>query len=155
MHVGNSNWPPCWPSTGRQKSHHRWISGNIHHICLCQLRIRLWNPEETSPNVQNRGISGLIKRHMSTKLWKNDFKNKGNAFTGYNTCFSKINNLGPKVSLRTEGWKPWNEKLKRTRQHQKRSVTLSESIRLPISDTLISVNIHGTAPKNLFSCVPI
>ena len=40
-HLGNSDWLPCWPSGGQRVSHQRWISGNIHHIHLCQVRIRL------------------------------------------------------------------------------------------------------------------
>ena len=40
-HVGNSNQPPCWLPRGRQVSHQRWFSGNIDHIHLCQMRIRL------------------------------------------------------------------------------------------------------------------
>ena len=32
---------PCWPPRGRQVSHQRWISGNIYHVCLHQVWIRL------------------------------------------------------------------------------------------------------------------
>ena len=53
---------PCWPSRGQLVSHQRWISGNVIHVCLCRARIGyplcLWNPEETSAEVLNRGISG-------------------------------------------------------------------------------------------------
>ena len=74
---------------------------------------------------------------------------------GRTHLFRKLIIRDQKLVRQKEDWKPWNETLKRTGQHQKRTVTLSESMRLPITDTLISINIHGTAPKNLFSCVPI
>ena len=58
--------------TPAEVSHQRWISGNIYHVCLRKVRIRqnplwLWNPEETSPEVRNRGISGPKNGHVSNK----------------------------------------------------------------------------------------
>ena len=47
----------------QQVSHQRGMSRNVHHIRLHQMRIRLlWNLQETSPEVENRGISCPIKR---------------------------------------------------------------------------------------------
>ena len=51
--------PPCGPSIGRQLSHHR-----LGYL------LWLWNPEKTSPEVQNRGISGPIKGLMFSKIKK-------------------------------------------------------------------------------------
>ena len=67
---GESNQLPWWPYTLAKVSHHRLISGNVYHICLCQMRIRqnplwLWNPEDTSPEVWNRG--GPKNGHVSNK----------------------------------------------------------------------------------------
>ena len=41
MHVGNGNWLPCFLLRGWQVLHQRWISGNIHHVYLCQAEKRL------------------------------------------------------------------------------------------------------------------
>ena len=65
-------WLATMLSRGSQVLHHRWISGNVHHMCLCQEGIRLptlalWNREEMSSKVKNRGISGPTKEHTSTK----------------------------------------------------------------------------------------
>ena len=54
-------------SAWQQILHQRGISRNMKHIRLCQVRIRqnpiwLWNTEETSPEVQNRGICGPTKK---------------------------------------------------------------------------------------------
>ena len=35
----------------------------------------LWNPEEMSPEIQNRGISGNKKGHVSTKIKKQNKTN--------------------------------------------------------------------------------
>ena len=69
---GEGDWLLCWHYTPAKVSHQRWISGNVYYICLCQVRIRqlplwLWNPEETSPEVPNRGISGPTNGHVSNK----------------------------------------------------------------------------------------
>ena len=32
----------CWLSRGRQVLYQRWISGNVHHVCIRTLRIRLY-----------------------------------------------------------------------------------------------------------------
>ena len=32
---------PCWPPNGQQVSHQGWISGNVWHVRLNQVRIRL------------------------------------------------------------------------------------------------------------------
>ena len=63
MHVGKVTG--CYAGKMcRQMCHTRGESqGTYNHICLCKVWIRqnplwLWNPEETSPEVQNRGISG-------------------------------------------------------------------------------------------------
>ena len=49
------------------------MPGNMHHICLCQVWIRfsiwLWNQEEMSSEVQNRGIRGPTERHVSTEVF--------------------------------------------------------------------------------------
>ena len=50
-------------------------------VRLCQVRIRqnplwLWNPEETSPEVQNRGISGPTKRTHVLQKFKKKKKKK-------------------------------------------------------------------------------
>ena len=56
---------PCWPSRGQQVSHQRWIWG-IHCMQVTKHARRdppwLWNPEQMSPEVQKRGISGPTKR---------------------------------------------------------------------------------------------
>ena len=56
----------CWPSRGQQVSHQRWIWG-IHCVQLIKsTQARdppwLWNPGQTSPEVQTRVISGPTKR---------------------------------------------------------------------------------------------
>ena len=75
---GESDQLLCWLYTLAEVSHQRWISGNVNHVHLCQVRIRqnplwLWNPEDTSPEVWNRGISGPKNGHVSNK----NFKKKG------------------------------------------------------------------------------
>ena len=55
------------------KCHFR--SGKVYHVRLCQARIRqnplwLWNPEETSSEVRNRGVNGPIKGLVSSKNQK-------------------------------------------------------------------------------------
>ena len=72
---GESDWLLCWLYTLAEVSPQRWISGNIYHICLHKVWIRqhplcFWNPEETSPEVQNRGISGPKNGHVSNKILK-------------------------------------------------------------------------------------
>ena len=57
---GEGDWLLCWQYTLVKVSHQRWISWNIYHIHFHQVEIRqnplwLWNPEETSPEVQNKG----------------------------------------------------------------------------------------------------
>ena len=47
--------------------------GNVHYIRLCNANkaLWLWNPEETSPEIQNRGISGRkIGQMCATKNFK-------------------------------------------------------------------------------------
>ena len=72
---GEGDWLLCWHYTPAKVSHQRWISGNIYHICLCKVQIWknplwLWNPDETSPEVQNRGISGPTNGHLPNKNLK-------------------------------------------------------------------------------------
>ena len=72
---GEGDWLLCWHYTPAKVLHQRWISGNVYHVCLCIVWIRqnplwLWNPEETSPEVQNRGISGPTNGHVSDKNLK-------------------------------------------------------------------------------------
>ena len=72
---GESNQLLCWLYTPAEVSHQRWISGNIYHVCLHKVRIRqnplwLWNPEETSPEVRNRRISGPKNGPVSNKNFK-------------------------------------------------------------------------------------
>ena len=38
---GESNWLLCWPYTPAEVSHQRWISGNVYHVCLHKVQIRL------------------------------------------------------------------------------------------------------------------
>ena len=78
---GEGNWLLCWHYTLAKVSHQRWISGNVYYVYLRQVRIRqnplwLWNPEETSPEVQNRGISGPTNGHVSNKKIKKKKKKK-------------------------------------------------------------------------------
>ena len=77
---GESNRLLCWLYTLAEVSHQRWISGNIYHVYLHKVRIRqnplrFWNPEETSPEVQNRGISGPKNGHVSNKNLKKKQQN--------------------------------------------------------------------------------
>ena len=72
---GEGDWLLCWHYTLAKVSYQRWISGNLYYIRLYQARIRqnplwLWNPEEPSPEVQNRGISGPTNGHVSNKNLK-------------------------------------------------------------------------------------
>ena len=64
--VGNSNWPPYWLSGGGQVLYQRWISGNIHYICLCQVPIRLptlpLKPREDVTRSLNQGYQWPHKR---------------------------------------------------------------------------------------------
>ena len=69
---GERDWLLCWLYTLAEVLHQRWIAGNVYHVCLHKVRIRqnpswLWNPEETSPEVRNRGISGPKNGHVSNK----------------------------------------------------------------------------------------
>ena len=78
---GEGDWLLCWHYTLAKVSHQRWILGNIYYVRLCQTRIRqnplwLWNPEETSPEVQNRGISGPTNGHVSNKNLKKKKSNQ-------------------------------------------------------------------------------
>ena len=61
---------PCWLPRGQQVWHQRWISG-VHRMQAKRTQVRdppwLWNPGETSPEVQNRGISGPQKGLLSSK----------------------------------------------------------------------------------------
>ena len=63
----------CWPLYSQQVSHHRWIWGLTHGQESMQARNPpwLWNPGQTSPEVQNRGISGPTKKDLCpTKILK-------------------------------------------------------------------------------------
>ena len=57
--------PPCWLPRGQQVSHQSRISG-IHCTQAMKQASKglpwLGNPGQTSPEVQNRGVSGPIKR---------------------------------------------------------------------------------------------
>ena len=66
---GQGDWLLCWHYTLAKVSHQRWISGNVYHVCLHQVRIRQ-NPEETSPEVQDRGICGSTNGHVCNKFLK-------------------------------------------------------------------------------------
>ena len=57
-------WLPCWSLYSQQVSQQRWIWGIAHRQESVQVRnpYWLWNSGQTSPEVQNRGISGLTKR---------------------------------------------------------------------------------------------
>ena len=63
--IGFYIWLPCWPSRGQQVSHQKWIWG-IHCAQMTSTQVRdppwLWNPEQTSSEVQNRIISYPTKR---------------------------------------------------------------------------------------------
>ena len=79
---GEGDWLLCWHYTLAKVSHQRWISGNIYHVRLSTVQRRqnplwLWNPEETSPEVQNRSISGSTNGHVSYKLF---FKKRSRDF---------------------------------------------------------------------------
>ena len=56
---------PCWPQRGQQVSHLRGIWG-IHYMQATCMQVResimALKPGQMSPQVQNRGISGLQKR---------------------------------------------------------------------------------------------
>ena len=69
--LGNNNWLPCWLSRGWHLLHQRWILWNVHHVCLCQVQIKLstlaLKPRGGLTRNPNRGISGPIKEHVSTK----------------------------------------------------------------------------------------
>ena len=94
---GESDWLLCWLYTPAEVSHQRWISGNVYHIHLHKVRIRqnplwLWNPEETSPEVQNRGISGPKNGHVSNKNGKKKSDVLGEGFRAFNiTSLLEIN----------------------------------------------------------------
>ena len=66
-------WLPCWPSRSQQVLHQRLIWG-IHCKHAMEQASEgstwLWNPEQTSPVVQNRGISGPTKWLVSSKNCK-------------------------------------------------------------------------------------
>ena len=69
---GEGDWLLCWHYTPANVSYQRWISGNVYHVRLRTVQIRqnplwLWNPEETSPEVQNRGINGPTKKKKKKK----------------------------------------------------------------------------------------
>ena len=83
---GESDQLLCWLYTLAEVLHQRWISGNVYPVHLRKVWIRqkplfLWNPEETSPEVQTRGISGPKNGHVSNKnfiqkkSWKNTIVN--------------------------------------------------------------------------------
>ena len=66
-------WLPCWPLYSQQVSHQRWIWGS--HKRESTHPSWLWNPGQTSPEVQNRGISGPTKRtYVLQKLKKTNKK---------------------------------------------------------------------------------
>ena len=72
---GEGNWLLCWHYTPAKVLHQRWISGNVYHVHLSKVWIRqnplwLWNPEEISPEVQNRGISGPTNGRVSNNIFK-------------------------------------------------------------------------------------
>ena len=87
IHVGNSNWPPCWPSKSQQVLCQMWISGNVHHKCLCQVWIRLltlaMKPTEDVTRSPKQGYQWphkrtcvhqnfFLKSHIITH-WKRDY----------------------------------------------------------------------------------
>ena len=103
---GEGDWLLCWHYTLAKVSHQRWISWNIYYICFCQAQIRqnplwLWNPEETSPEVQNRGISGPTNGHVSNKhFFKKQNKKTSVAGNLCNKCPSSyLNKTAVKVIL--------------------------------------------------------
>ena len=55
-------WLPCWPLYSQQVLHQRWIWGSPKWESMQRDPPWLWNPGQTSPEVQNRGISGPRKR---------------------------------------------------------------------------------------------
>ena len=63
-YVDQKAWLPSWPQHSQQVSHQRWIWGIVHRQESMQARYPpwFWNPRQTSPEVQNRGISGPTKR---------------------------------------------------------------------------------------------
>ena len=75
-YVGKSNRSPC-QQVGRchtrGESHGTYI---MYASTKCKegCPLRLWNPEKTSPEVQNKGISGLIKRACVHLFLKKDFE---------------------------------------------------------------------------------
>ena len=91
MWIGTA-WLPYWPPSGQQVSHQRWIEDSV--ACMwwsMQVRdpLSLWNPGQTSPEVQNKGISGPTKKLMSSNLfWKNT------ANSGFPLGLENLENLG-------------------------------------------------------------
>ena len=61
---GNNDRPPCWQSKGRQVSHQRWISRNVHHTCLHQVQIRLWTLTLKVTRSPKQGYQWPIKKDM-------------------------------------------------------------------------------------------
>ena len=80
MHVGNNDWVPYWPSRDLQVSYQRGISGNLHHLCLCQVWIRLptvcYKPRGDITRSPNQGYQFPYKRtfvhHISKKVYRRD-----------------------------------------------------------------------------------
>ena len=108
-HVGKVTGSYTWLYTPAEVSHQRWISGNVYHVCLRKVRIRqnplwLWNPEETSQEVRNRGISGPKNGHVSNKNLKKKISVGGVGlstewgFTLYNLLKSPTVQLNLRVS---------------------------------------------------------
>ena len=71
-HLCNNMWGQDWQQAGRQEvgmCSTRGGSEGMYITFASAMRIRqsplwLWNPEETSPEIQNRGISGPPKGHV-------------------------------------------------------------------------------------------
>ena len=76
---------PCWSLYSQQVSHQRWIWGSRRQEST-QTRDPpgLWNPGQTSPEVQNRGISDPTKK---TYVLQNLFKKISNVYMSVNIRF--------------------------------------------------------------------
>ena len=72
---------PCWLPRGRQVSHQRWISGNVYHVRLRQVRIRLptltLKPRGDVTRSPKQGYQWPHKRThvLQKKIFKNFHKN--------------------------------------------------------------------------------
>ena len=125
----------CWPLCSQQMSNQRWISGSHKRESRQGDPPWLWSPEQTSSEVQNRGINCPTKRY--TYVLQKLKKNKELTCERYVSQNIRIFNSSIRMLCRSESSEALRFKLITIHQWQ---ITVC-----------ITINVHQITSKNILA----